>query len=223
MRFTKQLLALSPTNLNGIDFSSDTRLRFLTVSFQRNWRRLVRKKILPILGIALAVTVSVLVILHREQIAALGVFGYPGVFATSIILNSTVLNPIPMGWIYFSLGTIFHPVPLALAGGAGAAIGELTSYMAGRSGRILLEGKKWKFYAKVEGWINRWGVLVIFGLNLQPVIPFDVAGLAAGSARFPLWKYYLAAMAGRSLAYGIIAFLGYRGYIPPLPFLQVSG
>jgi uncharacterized membrane protein YdjX (TVP38/TMEM64 family) len=223
IRFTRQLPALSPASLNGINFSNDARLRFLTVSLQRNWRRLLRKRVLPILGLSLAITVSVLVILHREQIAALGVFGYPSVFLTSIILNSTVLNPIPMGWIYFSLGTIFHPVPLALVGGAGAAIGELTSYMTGRSGRILLEGKKWKFYAKVEKWLARWGVIVIFGLNLQPVIPFDVAGLAAGSARFPLWKYYLAAMAGRSLAYGIIAYLGYRGYIPPLPFMQLSG
>ena len=178
------------------------------------------------MGLSLAITVSVMVLVNRDSISLLGSYSYPSVFFFSMVMNSTILFPFPMGWVYFVLGSMFHPVPLALAGGAGAAIGEFTGYIAGRSGRSLLSSTvkypKWNIYNRVEGWLNKWGVIVIFGLNLQPFIPFDVAGLAAGAAKFPVWKFYLASMAGRSLAYGIIAYLGYRGYIPSIPFFEIT-
>ena len=188
------------------------------------WKSLHNSKVLPILGIALAVAVSVSVIINREQIAQLGTLGYPSIFFITMIWNSTVFFPFPVGLLYFSLGSIFPIAPLAIAGGAGAAVGELVSYLTGRSGRAILGNKKWggKMYPKVERWVNRWGIIIVFAFNLQPILPFDLVGLAAGSVKFPLWKYYLACLAGRSCAYAIIAYLGSQGYLPPLPFIDMS-
>ena len=188
---------------------------------KRDWLGVVLKgKVLPVLGIATVVAITVAIFLYRDRVAELGVLGYPGVFLVSMVWNSTVLVPIPSFWTYFFLGQIFHPALVGLAGGSGASVGELTSWLAGYSGRVILERRRLKIYTRVEDWIKKWGLVVIFAFNLVPFFPFDIVGIAAGATRFPLWKFYLACLAGRSLAYGFIAFVGSQGWIPPLPFLN---
>ena len=193
----------------------------LLTAEKKGWfSRIIHSRFLPIVGIALVVLVTVGIFLYRDRFAEMGMLGYPGVFLVSMVWNSTVLVPIPSFWTYFLLGTVFHPALVGLAGGGGAAIGEMTSYLAGYSGRAILSGKHVKTYARVEQWINKRGIWVIFAFNLVPVFPFDLVGIAAGASRYPLWKFYLACLAGRSLSYGIIAYLGCQGWIPPLPFLN---
>jgi len=188
---------------------------------KRDWLAIVlHGKALPILGIVLVAVITVGIFVYRDRIAALGIYGYPGVFLVSMVWNSTVLVPVPSFWTYFLLGTIFQPALVGLVGGSGAAVGELTSYLAGYSGRAILQGqRRIKIYSRVEKWIKKWGFIVVFGFNLVPFFPFDLVGIAAGATRFRLWKFYLACLAGRSLAYGFIAFFGSQGWIPPLPFL----
>lgn len=193
---------------------------------KRDWLDVVLKgKVLPRVGIALVVTVSVVIgVLFYQgrlsNLAELEYYGYPGIFVVSMIWNSTVLVPIPSFWTYFFWGTVFNPYLVGLVGGSGAAVGELTAYMAGRSGRVMIQGRRFKVYTRVEEWIGKWGLIVIFAFNLVPFFPFDIVGIAAGVAHIPIWQYYLAAAAGRSLAYGFIAFAGSQGWIPPLPFLN---
>jgi uncharacterized membrane protein YdjX (TVP38/TMEM64 family) len=189
---------------------------------KRDWLGVVLKgRVLPILGITLVVVITVGIFLYRDRISELGVLGYPGVFLVSMVWNSTVLVPIPSFWTYFFLGQIFNPALVGLAGGSGASVGELTSYLAGYSGRVMLrEQKRIKLYTRVENWIKKWGFIVVFAFNLVPFFPFDLVGIAAGATRFPLWKFYLACLAGRTLSYGFIAWAGSQGWIPPLPFLN---
>lgn len=193
---------------------------------KRDWLDIVLKgKVLPRLGLVLVIAISVVIGVFYYQgrlvsIAELGYikyYGYPAIFVVSMIWNSTVLVPIPSFPIYFALGAMFPPAFVGFVGGSGAAVGELTAYMAGRSGRVILEPRRVKLYTRVENWIKKWGIIIIFGFNLVPIFPFDLVGIAAGATRFPLWKYYLVCLGGRSLAYGFIAFLGSQGWIPPLP------
>ncbi len=188
---------------------------------KRDWLEAVLKgRVLPILGLILVVAISVGIIFYRDRIAQLGFLSYPNIFLLSMIWNSTVLVPIPSFWIYFLLGSIFHPALVGLAGGSGAAVGELSSYLVGYSGRAILQPQRRRVYTRVENWLKKWGLIVIFGFNLIPFFPFDIVGIAAGAARFPLWKFFLICLAGRSVSYGFIAFAGYQGWIPPLPFLN---
>jgi uncharacterized membrane protein YdjX (TVP38/TMEM64 family) len=196
---------------------------------KRDWLDFVLKgKVLPRLGLALVVAISVVIgILYYQgrlaniaELEYIEYYGYPGVFVVSMIWNSTVLVPIPSFPIYFALGAIFHPALVGLAGGSGAAVGELTAYMAGRSGRVILQPRRLKIYTRVENWLKKWGIIIIFGFNLVPFFPFDLVGIAAGATRFPLWKFYLACLAGRTLSYGFIAWAGSQGWVPPLPFLN---
>ena len=197
------------------------RLKGLGDSGRKDWLGvLVRSRALPIVGIALVVLITIGIFLYRDRISDLGMLGYPGVFVVSMVWNATVLVPIPSFWTYFLLGTIFHPVLVGLAGGSGAAVGEMTSYLAGFSGRSILEGRNLALYNRVKGWIEKRGVVIIFAINLVPFFPFDLVGIAAGASRYPLWKFYLLCAAGRCLGYGLIAYFGSQGWIPPLPFLN---
>ena len=195
----------------------------------KDWLKgeLPKGRAIPILALCFVVAISVAIgVLFYQgrlgQVAGLKYleyYGYPGVFGVSMIWNSTVLVPIPSFWIYYFLVAppfSFFPPLVGLAGGAGAAVGELTAYMAGYSGRGFL--RKRRGYARAERWVKRWGIIPIFVFNLVPFFPFDVMGIASGALRFPLRKYFPIVLAGRTLAYTFVACAG-AGWIP-LPFLN---
>ena len=110
-------------------------------------------------------------------------------------------------WLEFPLMIV------GLVGGVGAGIGEIVGYMAGYSGRGVLSNKK--FYLKLVEWMKKWGTLAIFILAMFPFF-FDVAGIAAGILRFPLWKFVLLCWWGRSINYIIsvvvVAVWGWKAF-----------
>ena len=164
----------------------------------------------PIFGLALAVGImtGILIVYFRnpDVLEDLEAYGYLGAFISSAILNGTVLLPVSNMAIIASLGATL-PVPLfvGLAGGAGAAIGELTGYVLGRSGRGLVARNR--MYQRLEGWVKRWGWVAIFFLSVFPFV-FDVVGIIAGALRMPLWRFVLACWAGRTISYVSVAYLG---------------
>ena len=92
------------------------------------------------------------------------------------------------------------PMPwlVGVVGGLGAGIGEMTGYLAGRSGRGLLARNK--VYNRVEGWVKKWGWLAVFVIVDCP-FAFDVVGIIAGALRMPVWKFFIACWLGRTISY----------------------
>jgi uncharacterized membrane protein YdjX (TVP38/TMEM64 family) len=133
-------------------------------------------------------------------------YEYLGVFIISLVLNATVIIPVSAMAIIASLGPVFPPAFLVGAvGGIGAAIGEMTGYIAGRAGRDLLA--KNKIYIRVEGWVQRWGMFAVFVLSVFPFL-FDIVGIIAGATRMPLWKFFFACLLGRMILYIAVAYIG---------------
>ena len=125
-------------------------------------------------------------------------YGYLGAFVTSFITCSTVLFPIP-GFVVIAAiaaSPATNWAIVALVSSFGDGLGESISYIAGYSGAAVIHPAQLKWYQKAKGWMKRWGSATIFVLALVP-LPFDVAGMAAGALRFPLWKFVLATVAGR--------------------------
>jgi membrane protein YqaA with SNARE-associated domain len=52
--------------------------------------------------------------------------------------------------------------------------------------------------------------MTIFFLSAAPLF-FDLAGIAAGALRFPIWKYFIACWLGRTVLYLAIAWAGAMG------------
>ena len=89
------------------------------------------KKHQKIWGIALAILISLLIYIFREKFVHLQGYGLFGLFILSIIGNATIILPAPVILTAFVGGAIFNPFLVALVVAAGAAIGELTGYLAG--------------------------------------------------------------------------------------------
>ena len=103
------------------------------------------KKALNIIRVVVMLAVialTIVLLIYRDQIQVLQAYGYPGIFLFSILANATVLVPIP-GVIFTSaMGAVFNPFWVAIAAGAGAALGELSGYLAGFSGQAVVENAK---------------------------------------------------------------------------------
>ena len=91
------------------------------------------------LALVLVVILSIFIFSIRDQAEQLTVYGYPGIFLISILANATVFLPAPGVALVFALGSVFPPFGVAIAAGAGAAIGELSGYLAGFSGQAIVE------------------------------------------------------------------------------------
>jgi membrane protein YqaA with SNARE-associated domain len=183
-----------------------------------NW---VRNRLLPIGGLLLVIGIVVGVFFfyrsYPERVEALEGYGYLGVFIISVLLNATIVLPAGNFLVLATMGAVLPSATLVgLAGGIGAAIGELTGYAAGYSGQAIVSRQR--VYIRLKGWVERWGMLTIFVLSVVPLV-FDLAGIAAGVIRFPLWKFFIACWLGRTILYLIIAWGGALGWEALLNFL----
>lgn len=206
-----------PTGPGGRIAGLKARLvNFFTPSTLGGMKKLVwfRRRLLPALGllVALAIMVGIVYLYWRNPyiFRELRGYGYLGAFIISIILNATIILPVSNMAIMMTLGaTLPSPLFVGLAGGIGAAIGEMTGYIAGRSGRGLLA--KNKVYTRVEGWVKRWGWIAVFIMSIFPFV-FDIVGIIAGALRMPFWRFFLACWAGRTISYVFISYLASLGF-----------
>ncbi len=181
----------------------------------------LRRHIGPLAGLLLVIAVTVAIIYfygrHADLIAGLQAYGYLGAFVISIIFNATLILPAGNILILAALGaTLPLPALVGIAGGTGAAIGEITGYVAGRSGRSLVSNAP--MYGRVERWLGRWGWLAVFVFSVFPFV-FDLVGIAAGALRYPFWKFLLFCWLGRMLLYILIALLVSWGFGLVVPWL----
>ena len=154
------------------------------------------------LALLFAVGLSALIIVFRHNIANLGGLGYLSAFLISAIACATIVFPVPHWAMIIALGAALNPYWIGIVSGLGGTLGEMNGYILGYGGRIAVE--RTRSYQRVEGLMKRWGGPIIFVLALVPNPLFDLAGIAAGTARFPLWKFILYGAMGR-----IIKHIGY--------------
>jgi len=178
----------------------------------------LKKRLIPLLTLLLVIAITVGIFLvygrHPERLAELENYVYWGAFLVSLIGNAAVILAAPILPILAAIGVhiqqdtgLVGPIIVGLAGGVGAAIGEMTGYMLGHSGRRIVE--RVKLYNRLVEWLRRWGVLAIFTLSIVPFF-FDLVGIAAGVLRFPIWKFVLACWLGRTILYvGIVLAAAY--------------
>jgi membrane protein YqaA with SNARE-associated domain len=170
------------------------------VTKKRHW-------LVSVAAVLAAIGISVGIVLLRDHIREFAIYGYPGVFLISLIGNATLLLPAPSYAVVFAVGGALDPVAVGIVAGLGAALGELTGYLAGVGGRVVVEERA--LYHRLEKRMHsKGGVLVIFLLALVPNPAFDIGGIVAGTLRMPVWQFVLAAWAGKSIRFILVAFSG---------------
>ncbi len=171
-----------------------------------------RDTILGIGLLALALAIILASWLLRDALPALQSLGYVGIFLVGVIgAASVVALPAPTLATVCVGATLLHlnPIAVGLAAGAGESLGEVVGYLVGMGSQTFLS--KGKTYLRVHGWVQRRGGLALFVLALVPNPLFDLAGLAAGALRFPVYRFLLWVWAGKSLRDVAVATLCFMG------------
>lgn len=171
-------------------------------AFLSGWRLTV----LRILALLVVVGLTVGAFLLRDRIQDLAAYGYLGVAAIVFLAYATILVPAPGIAVVFAMGGTFHPLGIALAASVGAALGELSGYLAGFSGQAIIE--KTNVYERVLPWVRKYGPWAVTVLASIPNPVFDVVGVAAGVLKMPLWKFLLFCWLGQLIKMLAIAYAG---------------
>ncbi len=146
--------------------------------------------------------------------------GYPTIAILSFVASASIFVPVP-GVIAVCWGGMLLSIPLvAVVAGTAESLGELTGYAAGFGGRGLM--KERTIYKRLEGWMTRYGVAVLFVLSVIPNPVFDVAGVAAGALRYPIWKFLLVVWVGKCIKSFGIAYACFLGIGLVFRFINVS-
>jgi membrane protein YqaA with SNARE-associated domain len=163
-------------------------------------------KLFRILIIILVLAISVAIFLFRNQFADLAAVGYPGIFLVSLLGNATIVLPAPTLALVFAMGSALPPLLVGLFAGVGSTLGELTGYAAGFGGQPAIENAT--VYGRLVAWMQRRGGITVFVLSLIPNPFLDLAGIAAGSLRYPVWRFLLFCFLGKVIKTTLAAWAG---------------
>ncbi|MBN1668013.1 MAG: VTT domain-containing protein [Anaerolineales bacterium] len=169
-------------------------------------RESTKTNLIRALALGGVIAISVFVFSVRDQAEELAVFGYPGIFLLALLSNATVLLPAPGLAVVFTMGSVFNPLFVGLAAGAGGTFGELSGYMAGFSGQAVIE--RADVYARMTKWMSKNGNLTVLLLGLIPNPFFDLTGIAAGALKMPLPRFLFWAWIGITIKMTLFAYLG---------------
>jgi membrane protein YqaA with SNARE-associated domain len=155
------------------------------------------------------------------SVERLATTAYLVVFVTTLVSNASIIVPVPIFvFIMITAASKWNPILVALIASSAGTLGEITGYYAGYLGKKIIVTETTPGYEKLVGWMKRHGPLAVFLLSLQPILPFDIAGLISGVSRIPLWKFILPCWAGKFPKYLVGCYLGgtVLSLLPPLPF-----
>ncbi|UCD97416.1 MAG: VTT domain-containing protein [Chloroflexota bacterium] len=165
-----------------------------------------RLTIARIMALFVVIALSVYIFSIRDQAEQLAVYGYPGIFVLSFLAYATVLLPAPGVAVVFTMGSVFNPIGVAVAAGTGAALGELSGYLAGFSGQAVVE--RVDIYGRLISWMKKYGSITILFLAAIPNPFFDLAGLAAGSLKMHVIRFFVWCWLGEIIKMAIFAYAG---------------
>ncbi len=138
--------------------------------------------------------------------------GYAGLFAVSLIASGSIILPVPgIAALCIAVAPAVGLDPLAagVVSALGQSLGEMTGYLAGVTGTGLVSRSR--YYARVRRLVLRYGWIVLFGLAVVPNPVFDLAGVAAGSLRYPVRRFLLVVFAGKLVKSVAIAYACFYG------------
>jgi uncharacterized membrane protein YdjX (TVP38/TMEM64 family) len=159
-----------------------------------------------VISILFAVGVTLAIFLLKDRLQELEELAYGGAFLAMFFGNATIILPVPGLIFVFALGHSLNPLLVGLVAGPGAALGEMTGYLAGFGSSAVIDN--FRLYHRIRGWMEKYGIVVIAALAAIPNPAFDMAGLVAGSMRLKWWQFLLAAAVGKTIQGIAVAYAG---------------
>lgn len=138
--------------------------------------------------------------------------GYGGVWIIGFIAAGSIILPIPgpaAACIAAAPELGLNPLYIGLVSASAEALGEMTGYMAGLSGRSFFERRK--FYPRFHSLLVRRGGIILFLGGVIPNPLFDVLGIAAGSIGYPIKRFLAVVFIAKAIKTTAIAYLCFWG------------
>jgi membrane protein YqaA with SNARE-associated domain len=158
--------------------------------------------------VVLITLVSFWIAFNPQWVSGLGRWGYVGAFFISMIASATIVLPAPGLAIVIAMGRALDPVLLGIVAGVGSAIGELSGYIAGSTGRVLIPEDRKRQIDTLERLTRKYGAVLLLVLAALPFPLFDFAGIVAGMLKMRVWTYISAVAIGKSIKYIILILIG---------------
>ena len=177
---------------------------------QRRWLKLVLYVVILVgLSFGFAFLLEYLMAYFNISVERFAPTAYLLVFGVTLLSNLAIFVPVYIHvFIMIAAAQYWDPVLIALVASVAGALGETSGYYAGYWGKRIVNIENAPGYQRLVDWMNKHGPWGIFLLSLQPILPFDVAGLLAGASKLPLWKFILPCWAGRFPKYLLACYLG---------------
>jgi len=184
-----------------------------------------RRGWISILGVVVVALISGTLLWRlMVQGETLGRLGLAGVFAASMLSHLTVVARDMFIPLFLPLASVYHPVVLGSAAGAGAAIGEVTTYFLGWGVAESMETMSGT-EDKIAEWIKKYGLGAVFLVALTP-LPDTPIVILAGSRKLPFRRLLAVEILGKSMLYSVGAVVGgvvYGGLESSLGTFVASG
>jgi membrane protein YqaA with SNARE-associated domain len=179
---------------------------------KRYWQPTVtycRPRILPAIALLGVIVLSAALVFVPIDWKIFGVYGgYLGIFVVTLLATGAIVLPVPYLGLIVNAGAspFLNPFMVALVAGVAAALGEMTGYLVGYTGRALLPKNRW--YDVVHRGVTRFGGPVIFVAAVIPNPFFDALGIVAGATRMSVWLFLVACFLGKAIRFFLLVKLG---------------
>ncbi|MFC2035038.1 hypothetical protein ACFLUJ_02825 [Chloroflexota bacterium] len=204
--------------------------------------------LVSIVSLLFTVLLIVTAFYFQDEIQNVEGYGYLGIFIIGVLCGISII-PAPTLLLVFTFGNILPPLYVGLVAGLGGAIGGITVYLTGAGVETIwsrfrakeqtyednpsqsydirrpVQSQFWSrgeaFYNRLAGWVGgQKGYWILFIVSAMIISPFYFAGLAAGSLRMGLLRFFLITWAGKTIKYLTISYAGYWGFYLILEWIE---
>lgn len=137
---------------------------------------------------------------------------YFGIFLLAFVGATSIFIPIPYTVVIFWLGADpnWNPFILMIAGGFGAATGELSGYILGYYGRKIVGQERLRKMNYLIKAFGRYLPIAIFFFAFTP-LPDDLLFIPLGILKYKLYKVFIPSLIGKLLMCFTLTQLGKVG------------
>lgn len=128
---------------------------------------------------------------------------YVSILFICFLSNATVLLPAPSTLIVLEYALILNPILVAICGGLGAALGEITGFLVGHHSKQIINkstrhtNRISRFFKWLETKFNKHPYIIVFVFSVIPLPLFDFIGILAGAVKLNPMKFFCATLLGK--------------------------
>lgn len=181
----------------------------------------MKDRYLGFMLLIIALVTIVILISRRLDLEGIGKsYGYLGIFVISLVSCMTIVFPVPYIPALIVISPFFNPFWMGIFGGTGAAIGEFTGYILGRSGAEIFP-QKWRGKIRfAERFFKKYGFWSVVLVTATP-LPVGVIYLVAGMAGYSAFRLLIAGVIGKIIFVWAMTYSGH--YVYPIPHETAFG